>query len=196
MKKFLKKLWYFIWEDNSVLSWVVNIVLAFILIKFLVYPGLGFVLATGSPVVAVVSGSMEHNSDFDSWWSEKTKQYELFNITQENFETFNFKNGFNKGDLMLLKGKSPEELKVGDVIVFRGGEADPVIHRIVSKEEVGNQAIFSTKGDNNANQLVYEKTITEERVLGKAIVRIPYLGYVKIAFSSLINGGWLNAILP
>ena len=58
-KKKLKRLWHFIWEDNSVWSWIANIVLAFILIKFIVYPSLGFVLGTTHPVVAVVSESME-----------------------------------------------------------------------------------------------------------------------------------------
>ena len=55
-KKFiniLKKTWHFIWEDDSLLSWIVNIVLAIVLIKFIIYPGLGLVLGTGFPVVAV-----------------------------------------------------------------------------------------------------------------------------------------------
>ena len=52
------KVWYFIWHDDSVWSWIVNIILAFLLIKFIVYPGLGFLLETEYPVVAVVSGSM------------------------------------------------------------------------------------------------------------------------------------------
>ena len=59
-RAFLKKAWHFIWEDDSVLSWLVNIILAFVLIKFIVYPGLGFILQTTHPVVAVVSESMEH----------------------------------------------------------------------------------------------------------------------------------------
>ena len=63
-----KSVWYFIWEDNSLLSWAVNVILAFVIIKFLLYPGLGFIFATTHPIVAVVSGSMEHQGSFDSWW--------------------------------------------------------------------------------------------------------------------------------
>ncbi len=59
-KKLLKKIWYFIWEDDSIWSWIVNIILAFVIIKFIVYSGLGFMLSTSHPIVAVVSGSMEH----------------------------------------------------------------------------------------------------------------------------------------
>lgn len=58
----LKKVWNFIWNDDSLLSWVVNILLAFIIIKFIFYPAIGFAFQTDLPVVAVVSGSMEHNS--------------------------------------------------------------------------------------------------------------------------------------
>ena len=68
-KKALRKAWWFIWEDDSIWSWIANIVLAFVLIKFIVYPGLGLILGTNYPIVAVVSGSMEHDGSFDDWWS-------------------------------------------------------------------------------------------------------------------------------
>ena len=58
----LGKVWHFIWHDDSIWSWIVNIILSFILIKFLVYPGIGFALSTTHPIVAVVSGSMEHKT--------------------------------------------------------------------------------------------------------------------------------------
>ena len=48
------KVWWFLWEDDSVWSWLANIVLAFVLIKFIVYPGLGLALQTSHPIVAVV----------------------------------------------------------------------------------------------------------------------------------------------
>ena len=187
MKKLLGAVWHFVWEDNSILSWIVNVVLAFVLIKFLVYPGLGFVFDTESPVVAVVSRSMEHEGDFDTWFKAKEAQYGSLNITRQQFLAFPMPNGFSKGDLMLLRGSSPEKLKVGDIIVFKGGEKDPVIHRIVTKTKLGEQHIFATMGDNNNNQLTYEKNITEERIVGKAILKVPFLGYVKIAFTFLVD---------
>ena len=60
-KSLLSKIWYFIWEDDSLASWLVNIVLAFLLVKFIIYPGLGLLLSTDYPVVAVISGSMTHD---------------------------------------------------------------------------------------------------------------------------------------
>ena len=67
----LKKTWNFLWKSDSVWSWLVSFVLAFIIVKFLIYPGLGLILGTGFPIVAVVSGSMEHgNNDFSAWWED------------------------------------------------------------------------------------------------------------------------------
>ena len=91
-KRYLKKIWYFIWEDDSLLSWIVNIVLAFLLIKFLIYPGLGFALSTDYPIVAVISGSMEHDGSFNDWWSLHQKFYDDIGISQNNFKQFSFKN--------------------------------------------------------------------------------------------------------
>ncbi len=209
MKKELRKLWHFLWEDNSVLSWVVNVVLAFVIIKFLVYPVLGFLLFTSNPIVAVVSCSMEHAAtdcgrgsgyricgtqfdkrasiSFDEYWKTCGRWYEETNISKGAFSAYPFSNGFNKGDLMILKGKKPGELKTGDVIVFRGAEKDPVIHRVVSIGSGDGKYVFSTKGDNNDDQLSYEKSIPPDRIIGKAVIKLPYLGNVKILFTSIIN---------
>ena len=63
IKQYLKKIWYFLWEDDSLISWVASVVFAFLLIKFIIFPGLGLILGTKFPIVAVVSGSMEHSID-------------------------------------------------------------------------------------------------------------------------------------
>ena len=95
-KKKWKKVWYFVWEDNSIWSWIVNIILAFILIKFVVYPGLGFLLSTSHPVVAVVSNSMEHSIGFDGWWEKNKDWYVENGITEEQFKQFPLKMGLIK----------------------------------------------------------------------------------------------------
>ena len=115
-KKLLKKTWWFIWEDDSIWSWIVNIILAFVLIKFIVYPGLGFLLSTSYPIVAVVSSSMEHDGSFDNWWGGQEKWYLNNEISKDEFASFNFRNGFNKGDIMVLYGKKPSDIEVGEVI--------------------------------------------------------------------------------
>ncbi len=193
-KRRLAKLWYFIWEDNSIWSWIVNTILAFILIKYIIYPGLGFVLQTSHPVVAVVSESMEHDNGFESWWKESKKWYVANSISQEDFDNFPLKNGFNKGDIMVLKGKKPKDLEIGEVIVFWSAKKDPIIHRIVKKWKQEEGYHFETKGDNYKTNpapirstFLNEVDVKEEQIVGSAILRIPLLGYVKVGFVELIN---------
>ena len=185
-KKLLKKTWRFIWEDNSIWSWVVNIILAFVLIKFIVYPGLGLILSTSHPVVAVVSSSMEHNMNFEAWWEENKDWYMENGINEDDFETSSFRNGFNKGDIMVLVGKDAKNIEVGNVIVFRSSKKDPIIHRVVKKFGDDNDIYFQTKVDNNEdsikNDALDETNIREEVIIGKAVLRVPFLGYIKIWF--------------
>jgi len=196
-KNWLKKIWHFIWEDDSIWSWIVNIILAFVLIKFIVYPGLGLVLGTNYPVVAVVSGSMEHEISFDDWWHSQETFYQPYNITRSQFEKFPLHNGFNRGDIIVLTRAVPENLKIGDVIVFKSRRPDPIIHRVVSKWNEGEVYYFATKGDHNAfsikdyaydgSKILDETNIPQQDLLGKAQIKIPWLGYIKIWFVDLIN---------
>ena len=183
LKKSLGKVWYFIWYDDSLASWLVNLVIAFVLVKFLIYPGMGFFLGTEFPIVAVVSGSMEHNpDDFDGWWDKRGVWYEDNGVGKKDFESFKFKNGFNKGDIMFLKGIEPKHIKVGDVLVYEtGAHNNPIIHRVVGIDIGEGVYYFLTKGDNNHKE---DKPVIEEQIVntGKAVFKIPYLGWVKIWF--------------
>ena len=186
----LKKVWHFISEDNSIWSWIVNIILAFILIKFIVYPGLGFLLGTSYPVVAVVSESMEHSTELDGWWGNNKDWYIPMGINRGNFDNFPLKNGFNKGDIMVLMGRDAKDIKIGDVIVFRTVMKDPIIHRVVNITNYNGKIYFQTKGDNNKDfiksQILDERRINSDNVIGKAVLRIPFLGYIKIIFVDFV----------
>ena len=185
-KSFLKKTWHFIWHDDSWASWLVNLVLAFILVKFVIYPIIGLMLSTSYPVVAVVSSSMHHSdSDFNTWWDANKDYYLAKNIDKEEFEKFPFHNGFNKGDIMVLKGRQPKDIKVGDILIYQSSLANPIIHRVTQIEQANNKYIFTAKGDNNIAQ--DPKPVTEEQIkkTGVAIFKIPFLGYIKIWFNQL-----------
>ena len=179
----LKKIWNFIWHDNSVWSWLVNVILAFVLVKFVIYPGLGFLLHTTHPVVAVMSSSMEHNGDFNSWWEEKGRWYEDNNFNIEDVKKWSFKNGFNKGDIMVLKGVKFENIEVGEVVVYNANRAEPIIHRVVKKE----RDYLQTKGDNNNGLIDFENRVEGKQIIGKGVFRLPLLGWVKIGFVNLIS---------
>lgn len=199
-KKTLKKIWHFIWESDSVWSWIVNIILAFILIKFIVYPGLGFALQTSHPVVAVVSGSMEHKMvekgsiyeicgkgfdekqrmTFERYWETCGPWYsDHTDITKEEFKEFMFSNGFNTGDIMVLKGVDPEDVNVGDTIVYVSpSEPHPIIHRVVGISDDGKYRLVM-KGDHNGGADRGGDYISSDRIIGKAVFRIPFLGWIK-----------------
>lgn len=189
-----RRVWKFIWEDDSIWSWMLNIVLAFVLIKFIVYPGLGLILGTTYPVVAVVSESMEHNEPFNEWWEHSKSWYEEHDITQAQFANFKLRNGFNKGDIIVLTAAKTDTTANGDIIVFRSGKPDPIIHRVVAWWSEDGKRFYMTKGDNYEtnklpirNAIIDETRITEGQVIGKAFFKIPYLGYIKIWFVELIT---------
>ena len=196
MKKILKKIWWFIWYDDSIWSWIVNIILAFLIVKFLVYPGLGFLLGTTHPVVAVISNSMNHNNvGFDEWWDKNKDFYEQKNITKEEFEKFRFVNGFNKGDLVVLKGIDCSKVDKGNILVYNIVGNQPIIHRVVDKGLEENY-YFQTKGDNVNRVQFFEENIKQSQIIGVkkyekcsvGVFKVPWFGWVKILFMSLIGG--------
>lgn len=208
---YLKKFWKFMWYDDSAHSYVVTLIVAFFFIKFLFLPGVGFALGNDFPVVAIVSGSMEHkivdhkicgvykpslkNKDlnFDDWWDICGYYYiENYELSKDDFSNFEFKNGLNTGDVMVIYGKKPENINVGEVLVFIPGDLNwynshgPVIHRVVDKWENDGEYFFRTKGDHNsvssdANN--FESAISGDDVIGVPVVRVPLIGYVRIWFS-------------
>lgn len=197
--KALKKIWKFIWEEDSILSWIINIIIAFILVKFVIYPGLGLLLQTTHPVVAVVSGSMEHSGSFEDWWAVQHQWYEERNFTKDVIKKWPLSNGFNKGDIMVLYGTKIENIKKGDVIVFKGKNfdsktnivyyGDPIIHRAVNIWQEEGNYYMQTKGDHNEDsfEILGESKINKDRLIGKAIFRIPLLGWIKIWFVDLMG---------
>jgi signal peptidase I len=190
-KTVLNKTWKFLWHDDSLISWIISLVLAFIIVKFIIYPGLGLALGgTSHPVVAVVSGSMEHNgANFDSWWEDNKEWYTSNGINKEDFSDYIFRNGFNKGDIIVLYGSKSEDIKIGDVVVFQSNSHYPIIHRVVDRWSEDDEIYLKTKGDNNRNSYpeLDETMISEDRVIGKSISRIPLLGWIKIGFTELLR---------
>ncbi|MBI2508215.1 signal peptidase I [Candidatus Woesearchaeota archaeon] len=207
-----KKLWWFIWKDDSFASLLVNILIAIVLIKFVVYPILGLILGTSFPVVAVVSCSMQHDATNcwadcylkgqgnlnycmnreenlcgknaeKNYWGACGEWYENKGITKDEFEEFPQKNGFNIGDIFVLK--KADSVEIGDVIVYNNKVNNaPIIHRVVDIKD----GYYTTKGDHNSDTFFFEEKIAKEQVYGKVLLKIPYLGWVKVMFNILLKG--------
>ncbi|MFX1289101.1 MAG: signal peptidase I, partial [Promethearchaeota archaeon] len=141
---------------KKVIIAVAMIILAFFG-SFFVYFILQVTLNTETPIVVVISGSMEptiHEGDL------------LFVM---GTDAENIKNG-------------TAEDKEGDVIVFNapwtGAPQEPIVHRVINKYQVGDEWFFETKGD--ANSLPDPDPVPESNVIGIVIGGIPYIGWVKI----------------
>lgn len=201
----LKKTWNFLWHSNSIMSWIIDLVLIFIIVKFIIFPFFSFVLTTSLPFVIIESGSLEHKitshnsgimpnicgftfvekkslkNDFSEYWRLCGKWYEDKNITKEEFIKWTYVNGLDKGDIIIVKGMKTEQYKKGDIIIFNSlMQKTPIIHRIIDIKKEGDEIVFSTKGDHNEEQLPYENNIKKEQIVGKAVLRIPMLGWVKL----------------
>lgn len=210
----IKKFWHWTWNSESILSWIVALVLIFIFVKLIFFPTLSFITASSLPLAGVESSSMDHNIvkddygilnicgqmylkkesvNFDKYWEVCGNWYEERNISKETFSKFSLKNGFSKGDIIIVWGRFIP--KIGNIIIFKPNKESiaprPIIHRIISIED----DIIQTKGDHNQAQLIVsnniyktdETAINKEQIIGKAVFKIPYLGWVKIWAVEILN---------
>lgn len=89
----------------------------------------------------------------------------------------------NAGDVIVVKEVNEEDLKVKDVITFKKGESK-ITHRISSIVKRDNKNVFITKGDNN--NVEDTEGVIYENVLGKQVLRIPYIGKIISALNNQI----------
>ncbi len=179
-KSFIKKFWWFVWESNSILSWIVDLILLYILVKFIFFPSMSLIAGSSLPSVIVESDSMHHIGNLDTWWVNFGRWYEEHNISKQEFEKWNFLDGIDKGDIIIVYGRNKQNIEVGDVVVFDANQPRPIIHRVIKIS--GSTDSISTKGDNNIEQLAVEKNVYYEKIIGKAIFRIPKIGWAKLVF--------------
>lgn len=189
-KQQLQQFWKFLHKDTWS-SLIVTLILAYIIIKFILFPTLSFISASSHPLLIVESCSMNHPGvwNLDLYWDQFGEWYENREITKQQFSTFPFKHGFVMGDIIFVSGKG--EIEIGDIIIFNANARNPIIHRVVSIEN----EIYQTKGDFNTNQLtpnnhqgnINETHITKDQIIGKAIFRIPKIGWIKLGIVKIIE---------
>lgn len=85
---------------------------------------------------------------------------------------------FDTGSLVFVKPTSPDKIKDGDIITFKGfGDQEELVsHRVVSVNNTVQGITFTTKGD--ANDVIDPTPIPAQYLVGKIILAIPYLGYL------------------
>ena len=153
-----------------------------VIVTFL-YVIVALVLQANPPVVAIVSCSMSHSNkeriELTHYkWLENNLGY-----SRDYINSFPFKNGFDAGDVGIVKKE--KKYKVGEVIVFlKDNMKAPIIHRIIKINEDGT---YQTKGDNNNAPLEVESSIKNNEIIGKVIFIIPKIGYLKLIITKILG---------
>jgi len=84
----------------------------------------------------------------------------------------------NRGDLILVKGTTPEEIEVGTVVVFRHKEG-LAVHRVV---KIRGDTI-TTQGDANPeadNPITFDDIVGRVPTIGDSLVKIPLIGRIAL----------------
>lgn len=102
----------------------------------------------------------------------------------------------NVYDAVLTMRVPTKYIELYDIITFLSKEIDtqgtPITHRVVGIVETENgDTAYRTKGDNNESE--DRALIRQNEVLGKVLLRIPMIGYVKTFLSSKL--GWIFVVV-
>ena len=86
---------------------------------------------------------------------------------------------YEVGDIIIAKEVEPQEIKVGENVVYNGKKGefkDKIItHEVVKIEEENGEYIFTTKGIANDES---DPTISEDQVLGKIVYKSVVLSFL------------------
>jgi len=181
----LKKLW----KNEYVQTAIAIGLIALVIFGF--WYGSQVVLNTPYPALAVVSGSMciPYDGACDGRFHPFARTLHI-------------------GDLIIVQGVNPADLNAdypnSDIIVFHRPD-DPeelIVHRIVAVDEINGTLYFRTKGDGNGfnrwpntpEETEYDpwKTagvdgVREDLVVGKVVMRIPWLGHLVLFMRNSIG---------
>ncbi|MCX8153028.1 MAG: hypothetical protein N3E52_01180 [Candidatus Bathyarchaeota archaeon] len=178
-----------IWRNEYIQTVIVIGLVALFIFGF--WYGLQIALNTPYPALAVISGSMcvPYNGACDGW-------------------SHPFSQTLHIGDLIIVQGVNPKELNANypnsDIIVFKkpSNPDELIVHRIVAVNKINGTLYFRTKGDGNSHikwpsapsTLEYDPWdtngvpgIREDYVVGKVIMRIPWLGHIVLFIRNSIG---------
>ena len=84
---------------------------------------------------------------------------------------------YNIGDVIIIREKPEEEIKIGDIINYTSENGiDTITHRVVDIIEKDGQNYYKTKGDNNNSE--DSKLVDYSQVKGTLVFKISKLGTV------------------
>ena len=155
-----------IWENEYVKTAIMVILIIVVVFGF--WYGSQLVLNTQYPALAVASGSMckEQHMYCDGWFHPFSRTLHI-------------------GDLIIVQGVDPEDIYAapypyGDIIVFHEPLSDDtlIVHRAVDRKVEDDKIFFKQEGDGNRPGT--GSWIPADRVVGKVILRIPWIGHIAL----------------
>ncbi|KAA8895660.1 signal peptidase complex catalytic subunit SEC11 [Sphaerosporella brunnea] len=170
-------------KPRQILSQVLNFALI-LGTAFMIWKGLSVAADSPSPIVVVLSGSMEpafQRGDLLFLWNRNMGMNQYAGPPIANSSQF-------------------PGTQVGEIVVYNiVGKDIPIVHRVVRKHK-GLRTPFNllTKGDNNhaddtelyaRNQFYLDR---EKEVIGSVVGYIPFVGYVTILLS---EHPWLKTVM-
>ena len=146
-------------KKNSLIADIIEFIIVFLLV-FIFYKGLGYALHTPDPVLSVVSCSMLPT--------------------------------LQRGDLIVVKGIKWQDIKATGkwadpnstiVVYYLPSQRKLIVHRAYLK--FNNNHTLITWGDNNP---IHDPWVVKaDEIKGTPILRIPYLGYLRIWLGDLLG---------
>jgi len=170
-------------KPRQILSQVLNFALI-LATAFMIWKGLSVAANSPSPIVVVLSGSME----------PAFQRGDLLFLWNRNLEMNHV-----AGPPVAAQAGFPGT-QVGEIVVYNVvGKEIPIVHRVVRRHKGSKTPLnLLTKGDNNhaddtelyaRNQFYLDR---EKEVIGSVVGYIPFVGYVTILLS---EHPWLKTVL-
>ncbi len=118
-----------------------------------------------------------------------------FGLRTDSIRSGSMEPALGAGDIVISKRIDPyHDIQVGDIIVFRPAEgAVRVSHRVIDITYIGEQPVFTTKGDANEDPDPYP--VYPSYVTSKVAFHVPYLGYFS-DFVKTTPGLIVTLVLP
>lgn len=138
------------------------------LLKYLALIGFILFAIFSRPILTIVTGSSTPLAVVEG--------YSMFPLLRE-------------GDLVFAYRPPPNDIHVGDIIIYKSLTGQLIIHRVIKVAVYNGEYYYVTKGDNNIGPDLSQfrgPGISYDRVEGKIVTlngyvfKIPYLGYLSI----------------
>lgn len=89
-----------------------------------------------------------------------------------------------QGDLVIAYKPLPNDIHVGDIIIYKDYRGTLIIHRVIEVFKKGDKYYYITKGDNNLYRdpidVPYERVEGKVITINNIVIKVPYLGYLSL----------------